>query len=194
MGLDGIPKEYITIDNLKQFSATAASSGGIALFHLIGITPEAQTMEMVFPEGPKKKIIMTLEHIRDAENQLCNFDVKGQIDLVSLGCPHFSYSEFQDVERFLAGRSINKKTRMWIFTSRSVYATVEESGLLDRIKNLGVEIFVDGCTMEYLADKLGTKTIMTNSGKFGTYCFNKVGIHPVFGNLEECVNTAVMGE
>ena len=33
---------------LKQFSATAASSGGIALFHMIGVTPEAQTKEQAF--------------------------------------------------------------------------------------------------------------------------------------------------
>lgn len=192
--LSGIPKEYATVDNLKQFSATAASSGGIALFHLVGITPEAQTMEMIFSEEPKNKIVMTLEHIRDAEKQLCNFDVHGKIDLVSLGCPHFSYAEFQEVEKFLAGRSIHSETRLWIFTSRATYATVEESGLLDRIKNLGVEVFVDGCTMEYFADRFGTTTIMTNSGKFGTYCFNKVGIHPVFGNLEDCINTAVNGK
>lgn len=192
--LDGIPKEYATVDNLKQFSATAASSGGIALFHLVGITPEAQNMDILFPDGVKNKIIMTLKHIKDAKKELCNFDITGSIDLVSLGCPHFSFAEFQEVERILNGRHISDKTRMWIFTSRATYNTIEDAGLLDRIKNLGVEVFVDGCTMEYFASRFNTKTIMANSGKFATYCFNKVGIHPVFSNLEDCVNTAVNGK
>ncbi len=193
--LDGVPKDRITIDNLKQMSATMASSGGIALFHLIGITPEAQTMEMAFGgKEPEETITMGLKELMEAQAELCNYDEKGHIDLVSLGCPHFSCAEFEELENFLNGRRLHAKTKMWIFTSRANYSYIESSGLLDRIKNLGVEIFVDGCTMEYPTDKWGTKSIMTNSGKFGTYCFNKVGIHPVFGNLEDCVNTAVLGK
>ena len=46
--LEGMPSKGITNEILKQFSATAASSGGIALFHMIGVTPEAQTKEQAF--------------------------------------------------------------------------------------------------------------------------------------------------
>ncbi len=192
--LEGIPKRHLTIDNLKQFSATAASSGGIALFHLIGITPEAQTLEMAFGgKQPEEVVTIGLKEIREAEAQLCNYAERGNIDLVSLGCPHFSCAEFQELERELDGRRIHPDTAMWIFTSRANYANVESNGLLDRIKRLGVEVFVDGCLMEYPTEVWGTKSIMTNSGKFGTYCFNKVGIHPVFGNLQDCVETAVAG-
>ena len=81
-------------------------------------------------------------------------------------------------------------TLAYQYTARD---SAEASGLLDRIKALGVQVFVDGCTMEYPTAVWGTKSIMTNSGKFGTYCFNKVGIHPVFGNLRDCVETAVSG-
>jgi len=83
---------------------------------------------------------------------------------------------------------------LWVFTSRANYANVESSGLLDRIKRLGVKVFVDGCPMEYPTENWGTSSIMTNSGKFGTYCFNKVGIHPVFANLKDCVETAIAGK
>ena len=41
--LEGMPTKGVTNEILKQFSATAASSGGIALFNMIGVTPEAQT-------------------------------------------------------------------------------------------------------------------------------------------------------
>ncbi len=193
--LQGVPKRNLTIDNLKQFAATAASSGGIALFHLIGITPEAQTLEMAFGgKEPKEVITIGLKEIKEAEAELCNFDEEGPIDLVSMGCPHFSCAEFQALEKALAGRKVHPDTAMWVFTSRTNYADMESSGLMDRIKGLGVQIFVDGCTMEYPTAAWGTKSIMTNSGKFATYCFNKVGIHPVFGNLQDCVETAVAGK
>lgn len=192
--LQGIPKHAVTMDNLKQFSATAASSGGVALFHMIGITPEAQSVEMAFG-GKEPEVIVTigLKEIREAETQLCNIQESGPVDLVSLGCPHFSCAEFQELENALAGRRISPQTAMWVFTSRANYAYAEASGLLDRIRRLGVQVYKDGCLMEYPAKEWGTKSIMTNSGKFGTYCFNKIGIHPVFGNLRECVETAVSG-
>lgn len=193
--LQGMPKRNLTLDNLKQFCATAASSGGIALVHLIGITPEAQTLEQAFGgKAPQQVATIGLKELRAAENELCNDTQQGPIDLVSLGCPHFSCAEFQDLENLLAGRRIHPETAMWVFTSRTNYNTTESSGIMDRIKALGVQVFVDGCTMEYPTAVWGTKSIMTNSGKFGTYCFNKVGIHPVFGNLKDCVETAVAGK
>lgn len=193
--LKGLPKRNLTMDNLKQFSATAASSGGIALFHLIGITPEAQTVEMAFGgKEPAETVTIGLKEIKEAAAELCNYEENGPIDLVSLGCPHFSCAEFQELEEELAGRAIHPSTSLWIFTSRANMANMESSGLLDRIKRLGVQVFADGCLMEYPTAEWGTRSIMTNSGKFGTYCFNKVGIHPVFGNLHDCVETAVAGK
>ncbi len=193
--IQGIPKNKVTMDNLKQFSATVASSGGVALFHIIGITPEAQSIEMAFGgKEPKEVITIGIKELEEAQKQLCNFDESGPIDLISLGCPHFSCAEFTDLENAFCGRSVHKDTNMWIFTSRANYNNIEDSGLLDRIKRLGVQVFVDGCTMEYPTKTWGTKSIMTNSGKFATYCFNKVGIHPVFANLQDCVETAVSGK
>ncbi len=193
--IQGIPKEKTTMDDLKQFSATVASSGGVALFHIIGITPEAQTLEMAFNnKEPQEIVTISIDDLKEAEKQICNFAEKGCIDLVSLGCPHFSYAEFIQLEKALDGRKVCKDTNLWVFTSESVYNYIEASGLLARLLATGVEVFIDGCLMEYPTDKWGTKSIMTNSGKFAAYCFNKVGIHPVFGDLEDCVNTAIAGK
>lgn len=192
--LEGLPSN-ISMDNLKQFSATAASSGGIALFHLIGITPEAQTREMAFGgKEPSEIVTINLSHLKEAEAQLCNFEENGAIDLVSLGCPHFSCAEFEALEQLFDGRKVNDNTDFWIYTSRATYNNVQDSGLLDRVKALGVRVFVDGCLMEYQTEKFDTHSIMTNSGKFSTYAFNKIGIHTVFGNLKECVETGVAGK
>ncbi len=193
--LQGLPKNKITMDNLKQFSATAASSGGIALFHLIGITPEAQTLDMAFGgKLPQETVVLGRRELEDAAASLCCVTGAGPIDLVSLGCPHFSYAELQTLEQLFAGRRVHPQTAAWVFTNRASYAQAESSGLLDRIKALGVQVFSDGCLMEYPTAAWGTRSIMTNSGKFATYCFNKVGIHPVFGNLHDCVETAVSGQ
>jgi hypothetical protein len=42
IAIEGIPKT-VSVDSLKGLGAAAASSGSIALFHVIGVTPEAHT-------------------------------------------------------------------------------------------------------------------------------------------------------
>ena len=191
--LEKIPK-IMTMDQLKQFSATVASSGGIGLFHLIGITPEAPTRESILKSSDVETITIGCKDLIETEDDLSNMSETGQIDLISLGCPHFSFAEFMEIEQYFDDKTVHSGTEFWVFTSRATYNTAKDSGLLDRVKSKGVKVFVDGCTMEYPIDKWDTKSIMTNSGKFATYCFNKIGIHPVFANLEECVETAVVGK
>ena len=45
--IKGLPQRT-TQDNLKSFSAAAASGGAVSLFHVEGITPEAPTLEAAF--------------------------------------------------------------------------------------------------------------------------------------------------
>lgn len=191
--LDGMPKN-LSIDDLKQFCATIASSGGVALAHIIGITPEAQSIEMAFNnKKPREERIIGVSELKEAYRQIsCEYDTD-DIDLISLGCPHFSYIEFQQLTDLFFGRKVHPNIEFWVYTSRSTYSRMQDSGLLDDVENTGVKVFCDGCLLEHPADKWGTKTIMTCSGKFATYCFNKVGIHPALGSMSECVETAVKG-
>ena len=192
--MEGVPQSA-KIDCIKQFSATAASSGGIALFHLIGLTPEAQSRDMCFHgEKPKEIITINCDMLREAEAKLCNYEAEGDLDLVSLGCPHFSYAECMALDEKMNGRKVSSNTQMWVFTNRSNYTHIETTGLLDRLKCAGIQIFRDGCTMEYPIKEWGTKNIMTNSGKFANYCYSKTGVHPVFSNVDDCIESAVSGK
>ena len=192
--LEGMPTN-ITNDNLKQRSATAASSGGIALFHMIGVTPEAQTREMAFGgKKPEEVVEIHIKDLEEAERQLTNYEVDGDIDIVLLGCPHFSYDECAKLEFLMNGRKVSDSTELWIIVGRATVDRLKDSGLYERLTALGIQIYSDGCILEYRSQKLGTKTIMSNSGKFDTYCFSMRGIQPVFGNMWECVETAVAGK
>lgn len=191
--LDGLPTRCITNEILKQFSATACSSGGIALFHLIGITPEAQTIEQAF--GGKKQHEILEIHLKDllkAENQLNNPGVT-EVDAVLLGCPHASYNEAVRVRDLFRGRRVNVGVKCWLATPRSVLDRLRDSHIYEDLVKLGVEVYCDGCILECRDQNLGFKSLMSYSGKFGTYCFSMHGFQPVFGSMEECVETAVTG-
>src|SRR6266852_4287459 len=47
VGLDRVPSS----DEMKHFGAAVASYGSVALFHMIGITPEAQRLDDAVPSG-----------------------------------------------------------------------------------------------------------------------------------------------
>ena len=54
-------------DHLKAFAAAAASSGRVALFHMVGITPEAATLEDAFQQrAPERVIEITTADLRAA--------------------------------------------------------------------------------------------------------------------------------
>ncbi|MBQ8584977.1 MAG: aconitase X catalytic domain-containing protein [Butyricicoccus sp.] len=192
--LDGVPAQGATNEILKQFSATACSSGGIALFHMIGITPEAQTLEQAFNgHKPQEIVEIHLNDLAEAENQLSNPNEE-RVDAVLLGCPHCSYNEAVMIRDLLRGRRIHDSIDCWLMTARSTLDRLKYSGVYEDLVRCGVQIFCDGCPLEAREQNLGWKSMMSYSGKFGTYCFSMHGgIQPVFGSMKDCIETAVAG-
>jgi predicted aconitase len=189
--LEGMPVE-VTIDDLKAFSAAAASSGAVGLFHLIGITPEAPSLGACFAGGAPVPVVVTPQMVADAEERLSDSTIE-EPDLVALGCPHFSADEFTDLAGLLRGRPVHESITCWVFTSRAVYAQIEERDQLARLKSAGIAVFTDGCPLQYPAQNWDFRTVMSNSAKFANYCYSQTGLRVIYGSLRECVETAVNG-
>src|SRR5213080_2248284 len=80
-------------DQLKAFAAAAASSGRVALFHIVGITPEAPTLDAAFQGNAGLKacavtVAVTTSDLRAARRELTTADGR-ELDMVILGSPHF---------------------------------------------------------------------------------------------------------
>lgn len=91
--IEGLPPQT-TEDQLKALGAAAASSGAVAMFHAVGVTPEAATLEEAFQhQQPEKIIPVTLTDLRAMLAHLSTV-ADGAIDVVALGSPHFSLDEF----------------------------------------------------------------------------------------------------
>jgi predicted aconitase len=191
--LEGVPG-HVKTDRLKAFSAAAASSGAVGLFHIVGLTPEAQTLEMCFQgKKPKEELAVTLQMIRDAETRL--WTAKGMFaDLMALGCPHFSFMEFEELARLMAGKRVHESITFWVFTNRTVYEWIKDCGLLRELSESGVMVFTDGCPLEYPKEPWHFTVMMTNSAKLANYCYSRTGLDVAFGSVEDCVDTAVHGK
>jgi len=191
--LTGIPPD-VKVDSLKGFCAAAASSGAVGLCHLVGITPEAQTLEMCL-QGSKPQTILeiTPQAVRETEEKLRTVKSDG-VDLVVTGCPHYSMAEFVRLVQLVNGKKVHSSVVFWVFTNRTVYAWIKNNGILSDLTAGGVMVFTDGCPLQYPRESWQFNAAMTDSAKFANYCFSQRGLEGVYGSIEDCVQTAIQGK
>lgn len=189
--LDGLPGE-ISEDRLKALGASAASTGAVALFHIVGVTPEAPSLEQALGlRQPLEVIELTGAMLLEVHQRLST--VTGdQLDVVALGSPHFSLAEFGQLERALAGR--RARVPIYACTGRHVIAELEQQDRRRGLEDAGVRIIADTCVVVTPVIEARGGVLMTNSGKFAHYSPSLIGHEVVFGSLAECIESAVVGK
>jgi hypothetical protein len=183
------------LTELKHFGAAAATSGGVELYHIPGITPEAATVEAAFgaantvPEaivyGPAERAAMyeTLNEIGTSTD----------VDFVLLGCPHASVDQIRQAAALLDGKRLSPGTELWIMAPRALKVMADRSGYTQVIERAGGRVLADSCPAMSRAAPAGTRVFATDSAKQAHYLPAILGIEAWFGTLEECVSAAVTG-
>jgi cis-L-3-hydroxyproline dehydratase len=181
-------------DQLKAFGAAAASSGGVAMFHMVGITPEARTLEQAFHgKTPVKTMDVTMEALIESRRELTHTD-SNQLDMVVLGSPHFSLAEYKRLAPMLKGKQKHPAVKFLVTSSRAMTQLADHAGLLEPLKAFGAQITVDTCILTSPMLPAEIQNLMTNSAKFAYYAPGLLGRKISFGSLEDCVNSAVTGQ
>lgn len=170
-------------DRLKTIGAAAASSGAVGMFHVAGVTPEAETLGST----PNRNVSVTGDQLLSV---LRSIGGQGRLGAVSLGTPHASVREMEELAALCNGRQA--RVPFFVNTGRDVAATVP--GSLMSIEDFGGTVVTDTCT--YLTPILGEVdgVVMTNSGKWAYYAPANIGVGVAFGNTRDCVESAVRGE
>ena len=192
--LTGITPGLVDEDRLKALGATAASSGGVALFHVAGATPEAIDAANSWPPPGIRCEEITAETLRAARDELSTAAVGDRLDAVSLGTPHFSLTEFAELAAVLRdGEPFAPSCSVWISTSREVLGLARDNGYAETCERAGAKLIVDTCT--YLVPILSetVRTAMTTSGKWAWYAPANMQIDVAFGTLAECIASARSG-
>ena len=180
-------------DALKAFGAGGASSGAVALFHIVGVTPEAPSSEAAFQgREPQETHDITVADLRAARAELTTGDGE-RLDMVVLGSPHFSLAEFRGLAPLVEGLRCHDSVTFLVTTGRMMRALADQAGVLEPLREFGSRITVDTCilTTPMLSDKI--ETLMTNSAKYAYYSPGLLGTRVVFGSLADCVRSAVAG-
>ncbi|KAG5789700.1 hypothetical protein H9Q69_011244 [Fusarium xylarioides] len=192
--ITGLEKIGLSTDDLKAFGAAFATISSAPMFHIVGITPEAPTLETVLaPEFSSVEV--KLGDLGICWDKLNSAPANQPIDLVSLGNPHFSLSEIRKLANLCEGRQKAARVSVIVTCGRSVYKLAEQAGLIAQLEDFGVQILTDICWCMVTEPVIPTaaKTIMTNSGKYAHYGPGLTGRGMYFGSLAGCIEAACSG-
>ncbi len=180
-------------DQLKALAATAASSGGVSMFHVIGVTPEAPTHEAAFHgRHPEKTLEITMDELRRARSELTSTEGT-HLDMVVLGSPHLSIGEIKRLLPMVEGKRAHSEVQFLVTTSRAVAHLAERSGAMERLRAFGAKVTVDTCILATPMLPEDVRVLMTNAGKFAYYSPGLLSREVVFGGMDDCVRSAIAG-
>jgi predicted aconitase len=180
-------------DHLKAMSAAVASSGRVALFHIVGVTPEAPTVDAAFRgRTPDQIVDIRVADLRDARRELTTADGR-ELDMVILGSPHFSPAEFGALAPLVAGRHKHPRVRFLITSGRFMKEQAEQAGVLAPILAFGGQVTLDTCILASPMLPPEIRLLMTNSAKYAYYAPSLLNTRVTFGSLADCVRSAVEG-
>jgi predicted aconitase len=181
-----------TPEGLMNFGAELNTSGSVAMYHLVGFTPEAPTVSAAFGGSEKDvpRVVITREDLDRVREKICGSP--GKIDFAMFGCPHLSIRQVGDIARKVENRKF--AVGVWILTSSLTRELADRMGYLDIIVRAGGHVVSDTCIdVPPCWWPLYGKEGVTDSPKCAYYNEAR-GIRFRIRPLEECVEAAVAGE
>jgi cis-L-3-hydroxyproline dehydratase len=176
-------------DELKAFGAAFATVAAAPMFHIVGITPEADG------QRPERQVRIGLGELRQALEAL-NTAASPEVGLVSLGNPHFSLSECARLAALVRGRTKSADVAVIVTCGRAVHEEARQAGHVAEAEAFGVQFVTDTCWCMLSEPVIppAVRTLMTNSGKYAHYAPGLVGRGVRFGSMAECIEAACSGK
>jgi len=179
---------------LKHFGAAAASSGGVEMYHVPGVTPEARDVDEAFGG---RRIVERLRY-GPAERRLAydnlNCAQERDVDFVMLGCPHNAIEQVATIALAVEGKKLHPNTQMWVHTPRALREVAARNGYVKMIEDAGGVVMSDTCPAISRYAPKGTRVIATDSAKQAHYLPAILGLPVWFGTVQDCVATALTGK
>jgi hypothetical protein len=170
-------------DELKALGASMTASGGIALYHVDDVTPEARM------GGALGDNVETI-HIESLKEAVDSLNTGGDaVDFAWIGCPHASIEEIKEIALMVKGKRL--KAELWVTTAKQTRALAERMHLVDIIHAAGGKVLSDTCAVVAPLNEFKFTNAATNSGKGAWYLNNSMKVR--FGSTKQCINAALTG-
>lgn len=190
--IEGLPA-HTTANDLKMLGAAAAGRGAVALYHAVGLTPEARTKEEAF--GGRKSDAELKIGPREIEEAVAEINTakEERFDAVLLGCPHPTIAEIRELASHLAGKRVKPGVKFWIFAARDVITLARQRGYADLIEEAGAQFVEGDCILFFETKGWGWKTVVTNSAKYANLLPSEpTWMDVIYLDLAGCVAAATI--
>lgn len=179
---------------LKHFGAAAASSGGVELYHIPRITPEAHSLEEAFGPNSRPEPVRFGARERIEMYQRLQSSDERKVDFIMLGCPHNSIDQMALIAELLEGRRVHPDVALWVHTPRAIKQVADRSGYCEIIEKAGGVVMSDTCPAISRRLPKGVRVIATDSAKQAHYLPAIANVKGFFGSVRDCVESAIAGE
>ncbi len=192
--LVGAPRPNIV--DLKSFFASLATTAGPEICHIVGITPEAPTLDSAMGGNkPVRDVTVTEEDLEESRRMLSDAG-EGSVQYVSVGCPHYSIDQVERAARYLRGKKIAEGVTLQVWTAPQIRYLADRCGYSKVIEDAGGVVLTGSCPM--VSEKLPKNAagLAFDSAKQAHY------LRPVdlmqgkkiyYGSMEQCLEAALSG-
>ncbi len=183
-------------DELKHLGAGLASYGSMAMYHMVGVTPEAPTLEAALG-GNEPHTTMTITNA-DIERVYGGYDLQdGKCDLIVFSGPQLSLWEIKNLAHRFEGRKVKAGTQVFLTTNNGNISAARKLGYIGALEAAGVTIMEGVCfyilqNLSEMRKKNGWTNMISNSAKI----VNIIGAHrfnTILRRTQDCVDIACTG-
>ena len=194
--LTGVQRPPVA-DELKHLGAALASYGSMAMFHMVGVTPEAPSLEAAL--GGNRPVDEIVVDDAAIESVYAGYDLRDRsANLVVFSGPQLSLLELKTLGAMFRGRKLHPGTRVFVTTSHGVKSAARELGYLAEIEAAGATVLEGVCfyilqNLSKMRERNGWTNMISNSAKI----VNIIGAHrfnTILRRTRECVEIACLGK
>ncbi|MEN8243473.1 MAG: aconitase X [Thermodesulfobacteriota bacterium] len=194
VAIEGLP-QYVSLENARALVSPLPVSGACVMCHVIGVTPEANTLEQAVGDNKPETLLITNKEMRESYGIL-NDARRSDLDMVVIGCPHLTIREVGKLASMLNGKKVSADIVLAVGISKPTYTLAKQSGYTEIIEKAGAKI-LDCCIGAVnpfcFLENESRIAAATNSVRAAHYIQRMSGgnTKTLYGDMKKCVRAAI---
>lgn len=183
------------INSFRQFASTLSVTSATEICHIVGLTPEAQTLAMAVGTKQILHEINITEEEYYKSIRMIGDGGSGPVDYVSIGCPHLSLDELKTIAEYIDGNKIKNGVELLIWTDYATKEMADVNGYTETIEKSGAYLLCGSCPVVMREKCHSHAKAMAMFGAKQAYSIrNQTNVPVYYGNIYQCIDSAISGE
>ena len=183
------------INSFRQFASTISVTSAAEICHIVGVTPEAQSLEMAVGNKQILHEIDITEEEYEKSVRMIGCEDNGAVDYISIGCPHLALDELKVISEYIGGRKVKGGVELLIWTDYATKEMADVNGYTEAIENAGGYLLTGSCPIVMREESHKHAKAMAMFGAkqaFGIQHQTKVPVY--YGDIFQCIDAAISGK